>query len=152
MQRNLITPANVVGSWDPATFHGHHIVLAPLLAIHAAAKLRRLDGRVDDTFHWEWAREARAREPLEVIWNMTGRWNARRSVTMDRHEFDKRVMEEVPSLAEYLNGTEVTCLRDLAGLSERSYRSTTDRIHRAVERISSLRRTKQVEPVLDGVP
>jgi hypothetical protein len=79
---------------------------------------------------------------------MTGRWNARRSVTMDRHEFDERVVEVVPSLAEHFNGAGVTCLRDLEGLSERSYRSMTDRIHRAVERISSLRRTKQVEPVL----
>ena len=105
-------------------------------------------GTVDDTFHWEWARKETTLEALEVIWNMTGRWNARRPVTVPRKAFDKCVGEVVPDLAAYLNRQGITCLRDLAELESRPYRAVIARIHRAVERISALRETQHVEPVL----
>jgi hypothetical protein len=148
MSKNLIRPGNVTGKWDPATFWGHHVVLVPMFAIHEAAKINRLRGTIDNVFHWEWAGKAPTLEALEVMWNMTGRWNARRPVTLPRKSFDQCIGEVVPRLADYLNRKEITCLRDLARFDTRSYRAAVVRIHRAVERISALRSNRYVEPVL----
>lgn len=148
MAKNLIGQRNLTGAWDPATFWGHHVVLAPVFGIHEAAKINRLRGTVDNAFNWEWASKATTHEALEVIWNMTGRWNARRPVTLPRKAFDKCVGEVVPRLAAYLNREEITCIRDLARRETRPYRAAVARIHRAVERISALRQTQCVEPVL----
>lgn len=148
MPKNLIRPSNLIGVWDPATFWGHHVVLVPVFAIHEAAKINRLRGRVDNAFHWEWASKATTLEALEVMWNMTGRWNARRPVTLPREAFDHCVGEVVPGLAAYFNQKEITCLRDLAQLETRSYRAVVARIHQAVEHISALRSNRYVEPVL----
>ncbi len=148
MPKNLIRPSNLIGSWDPVTFWGHHVVLAPIFAIHESAKIRRLRGTVDNSFNWEWADKATTLEALEVIWNMTGRWNARRPVSLPREAFDKCVGDIIPRLAAYLNRKEITCLGDLGQLDTRSYRAAVVRIHRAVERISALRQNQHVEPVL----
>lgn len=148
MSANIIKSANVVGEWDPATFTGHHVVLAPIFALHAAAGIRRSNGTRGAAFRWEWDSVARTLEALEVIWNMTGRWNARRAVTIRPAPFRKRVLEEVPQVAKALNRAGVACLRDIVELEPRDYNRVTGRIHSAVHRISALRRTKQTEPVL----
>ena len=46
MTRNIIHASNIGGTWDgawdPATFWGHHVVLAPMFAIHEGARIHRL--------------------------------------------------------------------------------------------------------------
>lgn len=152
MTWNIIHPSNIGGTWDgawdPATFWGHHVVLAPMLAIHEGARIHRLRDAECDRFTWEWARTATTREALEVIWNMTGRWNARRPVTVARKLLDRSIATEVPQLAEYLNRNEIRSLLDVAQLEPARYQSALTHIHGAVNRISALRKTTHIEPVL----
>jgi hypothetical protein len=148
MPKNLIRTDNLTGAWDPATFWGHHVVLAPMFAIHEGARIQRLRRSSEIAFRWEWSRRAATLEALEVVWNMTGRWNARRPVTCPRSEFDKCVVSTVPSLADYFNRRKIARLADISRLDNPLYSEVVERIHRAVESISALRRTRYVEPVL----
>jgi len=146
--QNLIRPSNLAGAWDPSTFWGHHVVLAPIFAIHEGARIQRLRRNFDTAFYWEWSRRAATIEALGVIWNMTGRWNARRPVTCSRPAFDKCVGDIVPSLADFFNCRNIAHLADIAQLEEPLYSRVVRRIHWAVASISALRHTRHVEPVL----
>jgi hypothetical protein len=115
--------------------------LAPFFAVHTAYQLRRGTGDP-----WPWDRPAVA-ECVGAAWNMTGRWQARRVVTLSRDKFDEAVLDAVPRLAKALNTAGVSCLRDLGQLSSNKYRRVVQATQRAVEDLSRLRRTAEVEPV-----
>ena len=72
-------------------------------------------------------------ECLGAAWNMTGRWQARRVVTVSRERFDRAVLEVVPRLARVLNTSEVTCLADLSGLTSGRYRRVVRAVQGAVK-------------------
>lgn len=142
--RSILTPRNLARFWKPGEQWGHAIVLGPLLAVHEAHRVRR-DMAPSE---WAWMDAGVVAEGLEIIWNMTGRWKARRVVTVKRSRFDAQVKSVVPRVARALNRHGVTCLRDLAHLDTATYRRVVRVLHQAVAVVSSLRPTRRVEPVL----
>lgn len=152
MSTNLIRTANLSsdaeGGWNPATFYGHHVVLAPMFAIHLAAQVQASRGEAHGGQRWEWIKPTVALEAAPTIWSMTGRWNARRPVTMTNADLEASIERDVPALARLLNRHGVRCLRDVALAKPTQYRSLTRSIHAAVLRVSQLRKTTQIEPVL----
>ncbi len=117
--------------------------------MHAArAEYRTAGASTREPFSWEWDNPRTVGECLQAAWNMTGRWQARRSVTVTRAQFDRRVLDVVPRLARRLNALGVTCLRDLARLDDRGYRRLAHVLHDAVADVSRIRATRRVEPVL----
>jgi hypothetical protein len=138
---SIITLSNLTAHWTPSADSDHAMSLAPFFAVHAAYHVRH---RTDKP--WPWRRSAVA-ECLGAAWNMTGRWQARRVVTVARDKFDAAVLEVVPRLARALNGVGVSCLRDLGKLSPASYRRAVLSVQGAVGELSRLRSTAEVEPV-----
>jgi hypothetical protein len=146
--RSILSTANLKRYWKPGDAWGHTTALAPLFAVHAAHRTYKAQGAPAGAFSWEWDDPRATRECLESVWNMTGRWQARRAVSMSRPAFDAAVLEVVPRVAKVLNRHEVVCAHDLGSLTEPKYRTVTEMLHEAVGRVSKLRRTRQVEPVL----
>jgi hypothetical protein len=147
--KNVINARNATRDRRPELVWGHTTALGPMLGVHGAYQYEVMcrDGRQRLPGGWCW-HEAATLECLGTAWNMTGRWQARRAVTVSRNAFDKRLMKVVPRLAKYLNGRQVSCLRDFEAMEPSPYRKVVEKIHWAVRDISRLRRTTEVEPVL----
>ncbi len=112
--KSVISLRNLTAYWAPGEAWGHAVVLAPLLAIHEAQHLRRTSGEVHSSRRghaWEWVDRRSVEEALPVLWHMTGRWKARRVVSVRRATFEEGVAHAIPRLAKKLNQLEVTCLR-----------------------------------------
>jgi hypothetical protein len=147
--RSLVTTANLTNYWNPGEAWGHTTALAPLFAVHAARRVSRTAGeQAGGLFVWEWQNARATRRCLESVWNMTGEWQARRAVSMDRDEFNAAVLKVVPRVARVLNRHEVGCAHDLASLTDGKYRTVAMALHEAVAEISEVRHTVQIEPVL----
>lgn len=120
-----------------------------MFAVHAAYRDLRLRGEpTGNEPNWEWTSPRAVQECLSTCWHMTGRWKARRQVTMKRSNFDQRVLSIVPRLARDLNRGGIQALGDLARLNDKEYRRVVRAIHLAVADISSLRHTQSLQPVL----
>jgi hypothetical protein len=144
-----ITLRNVARFWRPEGAWGHTTALAVPFAVHAACREYRTGGeRESGPFLWEWTDRRATEEALSAIWRMTGRWQARRAITMTRKRFDARVLDVVPRMAARLNTMEVRSLGDLGSMGGPRYRRAMVVIHDAVAAISALRGTQVVEPVL----
>jgi hypothetical protein len=147
--RSLVRPELLTAYWDPATMWSHTTALAPFFAVHAAYADYRTKGRAhEEPFVWEWGDPRAVEEPLQALWHMTGRWQARRVFTFKQARFDERVVKAVTRLARRLNSVGVYSLGDLAGASESRYRRVAIGLQEAVSAVSKLRATKHVEPVL----
>lgn len=145
---NVLTSANLSRYWVPEQAWGHALVLGPMLALHEALRLKRLEGYQAAPFKWEWSERRAIDETLAVIWNMTGRWKARRAVTVQRESFDTVTSNVVPRLSSFLNKEGVVSLWDLAQADDQKYSRVVARLHHAVMHISRVRTTVQTEPVL----
>lgn len=121
----------------PASDHGPS--LAPFFAIQLAYGERRGIGP------WAWADPRAVDEATAAAWHLTGRWLARRGATVSRVEFEERLRAVVPALAQALNRGRVGSLRDLRGL--RAVEPVVRRVGEAVLSLSSLRNTREVQPV-----
>lgn len=139
--QTAITPTNLCAHWKPGEVWDHAATLAPFFAVHAAYCVRR--NRVKP---WPWEKAA-VGECLGAAWNMTGRWQARRVITVSRDEFDRAVVDVVPKLARTLNALEVAALADLGRLSTAKYRRAALAVQNAVKRLSQMRQTTEIEPV-----
>jgi hypothetical protein len=149
----IITVENLVRFWRPERCWGHTTALAPFLAIHAAFREKRAQGRNASPGQWkhdrwEWSDRAAVAECLPAVWRMTGSFQARRAVTVPRRALERCVMQVVPFLAGRLNRRHIMSLSDLSGKDQHSYNEAVRAIHDAVARISRLRDTKVTEPVL----
>lgn len=127
----------------------HTLTLTPFLLLHEIASRRSSDetGRRAKR-RWAWEESAAVEACLTLAWQMAGRWQARRAVTVSRQRFDAVVLRVVPWLARRLNLLGVHSLRDVSRLSRGHYTSAVTAVHVAVREISAIRRTKTIEPVL----
>lgn len=139
--KSVITPSNLCARWKPGEVWDHAATLAPFFAVHSAYGVRR--NRVE---FWRWEIAAVV-ECLGAAWNMTGRWQARRVVSVSRRRFDQAVVAIVPKLARTLNALEVASLADIGGLSTTKYRRAAMALQTAVQGLSELRPTTEIEPV-----
>lgn len=147
--RSHIRPDLVSAYWDPTTAWFHTTPLAPFFAVQASYADARTAGRAhEEPFVWEWDDPRAVIECLQSLWNMTGRWKARRGFTFEREDFDERVVAAVCMLARRLNRAGVHALGDLSRASASDHRRVVAAVQSAVASVSALRATKNVEPVL----
>jgi hypothetical protein len=147
--RSHIRPDLLSAYWDPTKAWFHTTPLAPFFAIHASYADARTAGRAhEEPFVWEWDDPRAVTECLQSLWNMTGRWKARRGFTFERADFDERIVAATCTLARKLNRAGVHSLGDLARANAADHRRVALAVQEAVESVSALRATKDVQPVL----
>jgi hypothetical protein len=147
--RHLVALRLLTAYWNPKETWGHTSALAPFFAVHGAYAESRTKGHPNaEPFRWEWDNARAVEECLQAAWHMTGKWNARRPVTMKQAHFERRVLAVIPPVARHLNNLGIHCLGDLAALTPSRYRRVANLLQGAVASISKLRATKNVEPVL----
>lgn len=148
--RSLISRELLDAYFVPGEEWDHAATLGPFFAVHGATRVRLAKRGRPSGSHipWAWTDRAAVEECLAVSWHMTGRWKARRAATVRRAAFDRCVLRVVPALARRLNRSDVSCLRDLAQLDSARYGRLAGAVVAGVQEISSLRRTRDVEPIL----
>lgn len=144
----ILSSANLTRYWIPEQAWGHALVLGPMFALHEALRLKRLQGYGRAPFQWEWSDIQAVDDSLGVIWKMTGRWKARRAVTVARETLHAVTTDVVSRLARFLNQEGVFSLWDLVQFGDARYKRVVETLHKAVGNVSEVRATQQVEPVL----
>lgn len=144
----ILTTRNLTNYWIPDEQRAHRVVLGPILALHDALRLRRLGAAADSTFRWEWTSPQSLAAALPIIWRMTGEWGARRAVTIKQRKLESALARVVPTLARLLNRHSIASLWSLVDTDMSTYSRIVSALHDAVHRISNLRKTQQIEPVL----
>lgn len=145
---NILTLTNLTRYWVPDNASGHAIVLGPMMALHEALRLKRIQEYGPAPFQWEWSETQAVDDTLGVIWKMTGRWKARRAVTVSRETLHAVTLDVVPRLARFLNRESVFSLWDLVRSDDERYGRVVEMLHKAVRDVSEVRDTRQIEPVL----
>lgn len=147
MTINVLSARNLTRYWVPKLAWGHAMVLGPMLALHDAVRLWRLEGANEPGFRWEWTESTGVEKTLAVIWSMTGSWKARRAVTVQREKFEEVTTDVVPRLSRCFNRNKVRSLWDLVNKDMRTYGRIVSNIQEAVAQLSRIRGTREPEPV-----
>ncbi len=138
--RSVVTPAYYSRGFEP---DGYARSLAPFVTIHEV----ELSKRTGPEKPWAWTDERIVRKTLELTWQMTGAWKARRGVPVkSRKDFERIVVGEVISLTRLFNRRKISCLKDLS--QSTAYRAIVNAIESSIAFISGTRPTKLIQPVL----
>jgi len=121
--------------------------LASMVSIHEVSRRLKKENGINKL--WVWDDYRTATKTQEIIWQMTGEWKARRSITIQSPlAFHNLVRKEVARLARLFNSNMISCLRDFRRLGNKEYSFVFLEILESIKRISKTRKTLLIQPVL----
>lgn len=129
----------------------HAADLAPFFAVHEAERVRHIvKGKTPKT--WMWDNERTVGKCRQIVWQLTGSWQARRAVSIESPTiFHDEVTRCVTRLARIFNRWGIMALRDMRKILTRrrdKYESIVVGTEEGIKRISKTRPTKQIQPIL----
>jgi len=146
---SLITQSNLARALDNWAFPVYHsLFLAPLLTIQEAERAKN-NANDKESPIWLWNSERILKKCHALIWQMTGEWQARRSITISQPgRFYSYMTKGVMSVAKILNRYEIISLSDFKQLDQKRYEKIVTCIENSIIQISGTRLTEEIQPVL----
>ena len=147
--KTLVTNANLskaLSKWAFPVYHSHF--LAPLLSIQECERAKAIVTGKDAPL-WMWTTARIVAKSHELIWQMSGEWQARRSKTITQpRRFFSYTTEAVVRLAKTFNRHKVLSLADLGKFDQSTYEWVVKQIESSISKISRTRSTEAIQPVL----
>lgn len=90
----------------------------------------------------------------DIIWKMTGDWNARRNAKVDKEKFCKALTREIKNLTRIFNENKISCMWDIGKLFSddyekyKKYKKIVSAISGAVYKVSKTKQTENVQPTI----